>query len=239
MTSFRQFQANRRNAQKSTGPRSEQGKQRSSQNAVRHGLTAETVIEPVEDAEDYKAFEAAVTADYDSETAVERELVLRLTSLLWRLRRATSIETGLLELDGEPLLDRRQVLPAEAESKNPLGMSLVRVREPAGNVPEKEKRNAYGREGLFVDNDFGTETAGNSAVRIPDNLLVARCFLRLGQIDNGVFERLGRYEMALWRQVRQMIFTLDGMRGRLNIRPRRQHPWWKDQDLTVDRERRD
>ena len=36
----------------------------------------------MEDAEDYQAFEAAITADYDAQSAVERELVLRLTSLL-------------------------------------------------------------------------------------------------------------------------------------------------------------
>ena len=44
MTSLQQIEANRRNAQNSTGPRTEAGKQRSSRNAVRHGLTAETVI---------------------------------------------------------------------------------------------------------------------------------------------------------------------------------------------------
>ena len=59
MTSLRQIESNRRNALRSTGPKTETGKQRSSQNAVRHGLTAETVIEPLEDPEDYKALEQA------------------------------------------------------------------------------------------------------------------------------------------------------------------------------------
>ena len=98
MTSLKQIKANRRNAENSTGPRSEAGKQRSSRNAVRHGLTAETVIEPLEDAEDYAAFEEAIAASFDPETAVERELILRLASLLWRLRRATSIETALFQV---------------------------------------------------------------------------------------------------------------------------------------------
>lgn len=89
MTSLRQLKANRRNAQRSTGPTSGKGKQRSRCNAVRHGLTAETVIGALEDAEDYRAFEEAITADYDARSAVERELVSRLASLLWRLRRAT------------------------------------------------------------------------------------------------------------------------------------------------------
>ena len=97
MSSFKQIEANRRNALKSTGPTTPEGKRRSRCNAVRHGLTAETVIAPLEDSEDYQGFEAAVIADYDVELAVERELVLRLASVLWRLRRATSIETALFE----------------------------------------------------------------------------------------------------------------------------------------------
>jgi len=74
MSSLKQIEANRRNSLKSTGPKTEAGKQASRCNAVRHGLTAETVIGALEDAEDYRAFEAAVTADYDAQSAVEREL---------------------------------------------------------------------------------------------------------------------------------------------------------------------
>src|SRR5262249_47255073 len=73
MTSYRQIEANRRNALQSTGPRTEAGKEVSRRNALRHGLTAETVISAMEDAEDYKAFEAAIIADYDAQSAVERE----------------------------------------------------------------------------------------------------------------------------------------------------------------------
>lgn len=96
MTTFRQWQANRRNASKSTGPTTQEGKERSRRNAVRHGLTAETVIGALEDAEDYKAFEAAIIADYNAQSAVEREVVLRLAGALWRLRCATAMETGRL-----------------------------------------------------------------------------------------------------------------------------------------------
>jgi hypothetical protein len=55
------------------------------------------VIVGFEDAGDYETFEATVIADYDARSAVERELVLRLASVLWRLRRATGIETSLFE----------------------------------------------------------------------------------------------------------------------------------------------
>ncbi len=62
---------------------------------VRVAEWAETVIVAVEVADDYQSFEAANIADHDAQSAVEREPVLRLASPLWRLRRATSIETGL------------------------------------------------------------------------------------------------------------------------------------------------
>ena len=117
MTSFRQIEANRRNARKSTGPITEEGKQHSRCNAVRHGLTAETVIGALEDAEDYKAFEAAIIADYDAQSAVERELVLRLASLLWRLRRATTMETGLFEIQADYLREFRQGRQIQPKSR--------------------------------------------------------------------------------------------------------------------------
>jgi hypothetical protein len=176
MTSLRQIESNRRNAQKSTGPKTQDGKARSSQNAVRHGLTAETVIGPLEDPADYRAFEQAVTTAYDAETAVERELVLRLASLLWRLRRATSVETGLLQIQCEA-----STAPDPAPSRLPGEVFDV--------IEIFQSENESGRE-------------------------LARCFLRLADLDKGIFERLGRYEAALWRQVRQTIFTLQHLQWR-------------------------
>src|SRR5262245_8935666 len=117
MISLQRLEANRRNALRSTGPRTEDGKQRSRVNAVRHGLTAETVVGSLEDAEDYKAFEAAIIADYAVETAVARELVLRLASLLWRLRRANAIEADLFEIQVEAL--RQRQLAARSPTQTP------------------------------------------------------------------------------------------------------------------------
>jgi hypothetical protein len=57
MASTKQIAANRRNARKSTGPRTREGELQSRQNTVRHGLTAETVIAVLEDSEDYQRFE--------------------------------------------------------------------------------------------------------------------------------------------------------------------------------------
>src|SRR5262245_48999184 len=153
MTSHRQFEANRRNAQRSTGPKTEDGKRQSRVNAVRHGLTAETVIGSLEDAEDYKAFEAAVTAGYCAETAVERELVLRLASLLWRLRRATAIETALLEIQAEILRNGRHGFELPTESENgPQSVMYRSVQAAVGAAPPNCAGNGLGP-------DCGTRTA--------------------------------------------------------------------------------
>ena len=146
MTSFRQIEANRRNAYKSTGPTTEEGKRRSRCNAVRHGLTAETVIGALEDAEDYKGFEAAIIADYDAQSAVERKLVLRLASLLWRLRRATIMETGLFEIQADYLREFRRTRHVQPVSREAIYAMFRRAesvtfdRDPStlgiSNAPE-------------------------------------------------------------------------------------------------------
>jgi hypothetical protein len=138
MSSLRQFQANRLNARLSTGPVSDEGKKRSRQNALRHGLTAETVIGALEDAEDYAAFEMAVTSDYDAQSAVERELVLRLASLLWRLRRATSIETGLFELQVRHLLEFRRGRDDQRKRQNLID-DIYRCAQESGHDTTKTR----------------------------------------------------------------------------------------------------
>jgi hypothetical protein len=187
---------NRRNSLNSTGPKTDLCKQRASQNAVRHGLTAETVIVPLEDADDYQAFEQAVTADYEAETAVERELVLRLASLLWRLRRATSIETALLQIEPDELLP-----PSAQPEVEPHKGCAVTTLFPG-------RQSTGGRS----DEDGSEDCDARPTSHF--ELDVARRFLRLADLDNGVFERLGRYEAALWRQVRQTLFTLEALRWR-------------------------
>jgi hypothetical protein len=226
MTSLRQIESNRRNAIRSTGPKTETGKQRSSQNAIRHGLTAETVIEPLEDPEDYKAFEQAITADYDAETAVERELVLRLASLLWRLRRSTLIETGLLKIQGEVLCEQR-TRRTQTPSQDGTLMAALRIGRSANVVRPQDACSGDGNNRDVIDSE--TAAADTSTKRRAPNprLDIAQCFLRLSNLDNGLLERLGRYEMALWRQVRQTLFTLERLRWRTSSARswRRQRLW--------------
>ena len=81
MTTAKQFAANLENGKKSTGPKTEAGKRRSRRNAFRHGLTAETVIEILEDRAGYKALASRIHADYRPASNFELELVARLVSL--------------------------------------------------------------------------------------------------------------------------------------------------------------
>jgi hypothetical protein len=191
MSSFKQIEANRRNALKSTGPTTLEGKQRSRYNAIRHGLTAETVIAVLENSDDYEAFEHAVISDYDAESAVERELVLRLASVLWRLRRATSIESGLFE----------SVIEDTHKPERPL-LSRENFDEVA-NLAERRR--------LSLANDAATEANELSSTPKAD---FADCFLRLANLPTFAMDRLSRYEHTLWRQARQIVFTLESLRRR-------------------------
>jgi hypothetical protein len=205
MTSFRQIEANRRNARKSTGPATEEGKQRSRCNAIRHGLTAETVIGALEDAEDYKAFEAAIIADYDPQSAMERELVLRLASLLWRLRRATIMETNLFEIQADHLSGfrhDRQVHPVSREV-----VYALFGRADSGSFDHDPASHG-------ITN--GIEAVPSSIPKsveptVDPNAELARCFLRLANLPNYALDRLSRYEATLWRQVRQILLALDAL----------------------------
>ncbi|HSV98536.1 MAG TPA: hypothetical protein VLI39_00075, partial [Sedimentisphaerales bacterium] len=88
MASVAQIQANRSNAQKSTGPRTAQGKAVASQNAVKHGLLAEQVVIRGEDAAQFDLYREGMLADLAPVGEIETMLAERAVSLAWRLRRA-------------------------------------------------------------------------------------------------------------------------------------------------------
>ena len=214
MTSLRQIKANRRNALKSTGPRTDAGKRWSRRNAVRHGLTAEVVIEVLEDPRDYKAFERAMTVEFDAQTAVERELVLRLASLFWRLRRATAIESGLLQIQNNLIREAKHERPLRRPSPAPgaaENASVWLVNSMPAIGPDLWAGEQSGHMVPLV-NECREDHANRPTPVPPANAEIARCFQRLTNVDNGAFERLSRYESTLWRQVHQILFMLKIMR---------------------------
>lgn len=95
MTSPRKVQANRKNALKSTGPRTPAGRGRISKNALTHGLLSQDVLLPDEDGKALKALGDGLHADLEPERELETMLVDRIIGLTWRLLRLNRIEAGV------------------------------------------------------------------------------------------------------------------------------------------------
>ena len=95
MPTTAQRKANRENAKKSTGPRTPEGKARSSKNALKHGLLARDAVMADEDPAEYDRQLQILEENLFPKNAIEFELVLQIADARWRLRRITRIEAGL------------------------------------------------------------------------------------------------------------------------------------------------
>ena len=100
MSSDAQVAANIENARHSTGPRTEEGKARSSQNALKHGLTSnKSLLLPDEDEEEFREFASDLKATYAPFNTVEAELVDDIISIQWRRKRAAFLEARILSAE--------------------------------------------------------------------------------------------------------------------------------------------
>ncbi len=95
MATAKQTEANRRNAQKSTGPRTEEGKRTSSLNAYKHGLTGQRVIMTAEEAEARDRFTDGIFEDLKPVGAMEETLVQSIADCHWRIHRVVAIEDNI------------------------------------------------------------------------------------------------------------------------------------------------
>jgi hypothetical protein len=101
---------NRANSQHSTGPRTESGKQRSSLNALRHGLTAQSAVLPSEDPAAYDQHRLKFLDEYQPATSTETQLVNELADTSWRLNRIPLLEADLLTRTDLGVLDAHRLL---------------------------------------------------------------------------------------------------------------------------------
>ena len=99
MVSQKQLEANRRNARKSTGPKTPEGKAIVACNAVKHGLRSEHVLAPGEDAEEFAQFQRELLAELMDASAVESIFAERVVLAAWRLRRAIRLEAEMMMAD--------------------------------------------------------------------------------------------------------------------------------------------
>jgi hypothetical protein len=98
---------------------SQSKRRRSRRRSWRAGLADQAVVSNLEDIRSYRAFERALIGSVEPRSVIELALLHRLASLLWRLRRASAIETGLFEIQGEVLPTRRQY-PSHGPTQGPI-----------------------------------------------------------------------------------------------------------------------
>jgi len=181
-----------------------QSKRRRSRRRIwRDGLADQTVVKTLEDVRSYRAFERTLIASVDPRSVIELALVQRLASLLWRLRRACAIETGLFEMQGELLSARPSRRPGQP----------VTLQTPAQANGHKIASGPNGRD----DPPTSNEEPLSMSMRRPlapwsKSSAIAQYFLRLSNLDPTLLERVGSYEARLWRQAAQTIWTLEAMR---------------------------
>ena len=108
MSTEKQINANRQNAQNSTGPKSDEGKATVSQNAVRHGIFAQSVIKGENEA-DYEVFHDKMVAEFKPVGPTEILLAERIVSLWWRLERAERIQNQAIDV----MIERDEPTPLQ------------------------------------------------------------------------------------------------------------------------------
>ena len=121
-----QLNANRQNADFSTGPRTESGKSTSSRNALTYGLyTRQDYVKP-DEREIYRDFCETMLLELNPDTLLEETLVSEITGASWRLRRCSAVEAELADFaDRDPMLD---------ETKEKTIRSLERARSTASSL---------------------------------------------------------------------------------------------------------
>jgi hypothetical protein len=130
MSSAARLAANRQNAQASTGPRTEQGKARSSQNAASLGLfSARAFVRPEEIAE-YDALRAGLIAELAPASLMEQAHATEILNSMWRLRRCSLVEASLADLDAAPdtLPTQNAIDRDRAHAGNTLRRSTTELR---------------------------------------------------------------------------------------------------------------
>jgi hypothetical protein len=159
------------------------GKKRSSQNAMIHGLTSRSVVAIFEDNQDFQEFASEIRNSFSQPSMIEQELINRLIGLLWRLRRAQTVETGLMSIQGKLQRDIRLAsVTSEQMSEEHFLLSLGLESTMERVAPSLAQQRAESK---------------------------ARAFLRLCNVNGEAFDRLGRYETSLWRQAIQTLFLLE------------------------------
>jgi hypothetical protein len=141
-----QLRANRANSQKSTGPVTPEGRAKSSQNALKHGLTGKTVLLPHEDPALYQSELEDLIQTYQPATDDELRLVQSIHDGGWRIARIQSIEIGILLKGDLELADKYPDRPAFERTHLIQAESYIKYEKQLRNLNIQEARLRRTRE---------------------------------------------------------------------------------------------
>jgi len=164
MTSNEQFAANQANSQLSTGPRTEEGKTRSSQNSLKHGVFAKTIVLPGESQEEFDTLLAGLHKDHSPVGETESNLVRGLAEIQWRLNRLRRYEAAATDEAFET---------GNFESKAILNCTLIEQRSSAPSRPPSSSSRTP-RPRASPNANTTSASPANSANSINPNKLTGR-----------------------------------------------------------------
>ncbi len=199
----KQTKANRRNAQKSTGPRTDDGKKASRMNALKHGLSAKQIVIPGENPEEFRILHQRLMDDYAPQTTLEEQLIDLIAGDIWRLKRIAIFEPTILAA----YLSFIDQLDAEIRCK----LARGRADERVANVIQLYKDE--GAAGAFTEGErnlLDAYLAQLDAVEACSSPMtkLGRALVRQGKgLD--ALGRLSRYECALSRNLERHMDMLD------------------------------
>src|SRR5215216_3477895 len=179
MASKKQIQANRRNALKSTGPKTPEGKALARLNATKHGLLSQEVLLPGEDEDALKELAECLRAELQPVGEMESLLVERTIDAVWRLRRLSRVEAGIYTYELYEEL-------AETYERSTLEDSIEDLYGPSTRITDQQKhQEALSKAEEMKRKQHRTETA-----------TLGRIFIRDADTANA-FSKLSRYETGI------------------------------------------
>jgi hypothetical protein len=195
MSSERQIEANRRNAQLSTGPRTPDGKSRVASNALKHGLSGKQMVLPGEDPSEFDAFRSDLITDLAPQGALEEILAEKIVADAWRLRRIPQFEAALYHRE-----DRQAKVDDARREKSSHETDPLQLRELARVVKPGALEAHQAAEAKLRDLQAEPVVPLVSLTRILEKLLPA-------------LSNLERYETTLSRSLIRALHVLQRLQG--------------------------
>ena len=200
MASKKQIQANRRNALKSTGPKTPEGKALARLNATKHGLLSQEVLLPGEDEDALKELAERLRAELQPVGEMESLLVERIIDAVWRLRRLSRVEAGIYTYELYEELAQRAQEEAQTYERNSLDpYSEERYGAYTRITDEEKHQEATSRAEEMKSRQHRAETAtlGRTFIRDADT---ANAFSKLSRYETGIE---GRFYKA-WHELQRL-----------------------------------